>query len=216
MKKNFAIIGLSMFGTQLAMELQSLGHSVVVIDRDEEKIANIRNEVTEAVIADITVPAVVEELDVNKFDAIVISMPDYFEDAIFALTLLKQQGTQTVMVQAKTVIQKQILYKLGASEVILPDRDMADRLSKKLSMSEITDMFNFKGLAIADLKIQDEYDGKSLRELDLRNRFNVNVLLLRKPGRDPEPVWNPDDPLHKGDELTVIGKEDDIVRAFKD
>jgi len=216
MKKSFAIVGLSMFGSQLALELQELGHSVVVVDHDDEKIANIRNSVTEAVIADITVPAVVEELEVSKFDAVVVSMPDYFEDAIFALTLLKQRGAHSIMVQAKTMIQKQILYKLGADEVILPERDMADRLSKKLSMSDLTEMFNFKGLAIADLRIQDDYDGKSLRELDLRNRFNVNVLLLRKPGRDPEPVWNPDDPLRKGDELTVIGKEDDIVRAFKD
>lgn len=215
MKKNFAIIGLSIFGTQLAIDLREDGHNVVVVDRDRDKITNIRDKVTESIIADVTVPDVIRELDVSKFDAIVIGMPDAFEDAIFALTLLKQDGAEFVTVQAKTALQKQILYKLGADDVIQPDRDMAERISKKLAMSNITDMFHFKGSTIADLKVKENFDGQTLRGLDLRNRYNVNVLLIRRPGHDPEPVWNPDEKLHKGDEITVIGNEEDIIRAFK-
>lgn len=216
MKKNFAVIGLSIFGSKLAIELRQAGHNVVVVDMNRDKITNIRDKVTEAVIADVTIHDVIKELDVSKFDTIAICMGGDFEAAIFALTLLKQEGAETVVAQAKSALQKNILYKLGADEVIQPDDDMAVRLSKRLSMANISDMFHFKGSAIADLKVKDDFDGRSLRQLDLRNRYNLTVLLIRKPGKPPEPVWNPDTVLQKGDEITVIGKEEDIVKAFKD
>ncbi len=216
MKKNFAIIGLSIFGTTVATELREAGHNVVVVDINHEKINNIRDKVTDAIIADVTDQDVIRELDVKKFDTIVLCIGDNFEAAIFALALLKQEGAEMVIAQAKTALQKQILFKLGADEVVQPDRDMAERLSKRISMSNISDMFDFKGSTIADLKVKEEFDGKSLRQLDLRRHFNITVLLIRKPGKDPEPVWDPDMILRHGDEITVIGKEDDILRAFKE
>ncbi|MDD3117911.1 MAG: TrkA family potassium uptake protein [Victivallales bacterium] len=216
MKKNFAIIGLSIFGATVATELRESGHNVVVVDIDHEKINNIRDKVTSAIIADVTDQDVIRELEVKKFDTIILCIGDNFEAAIFALALLKQEGAEMVIAQAKTALQKQILFKLGADEVVQPDRDMAERLSKRISMSNISDMFDFKGSTIADLKVKKEYDGKSLRQLDLRRNFNITVLLIRKPGKDPEPVWDPDMILRHGDEITVIGKEDDIIRAFQE
>lgn len=216
MKKNFGVIGLSIFGTTVATELREAGHNVVVVDINHEKINNIRDKVTDAIIADVTDLDVIRELEVKKFDTIILCISDNFEAAIFALALLKQEGAEMVIAQAKTALQKQILFKLGADEVVQPDRDMAERLSKRISMSNISDMFDFKGSTIADLKVKKDFDGKSLRQLDLRRHHNITVLLIRKPGKDPEPVWDPDMILRMGDEITVIGKEDDILRAFKE
>ena len=216
MKKNFAIIGLSIFGSTIATELREAGHNVVVVDINHEKVNNIRDKVTDAIIADVTDRDVIRELEVKKFDTIILCIGDNFEAAIFALALLKQEGAEMVIAQAKTALQKQILFKLGADEVVQPDRDMAERLSKRISMSNISDMFDFKGSTIADLKVKKEFDGKSLRQLDLRRHFNITVLLIRKPGKDPEAVWDPDMILRAGDEITVIGKEEDILRAFQE
>lgn len=216
MKKNFGVVGLSIFGATVATELRDAGHNVVVVDINHEKINNIRDKVTDAIIADVTDLDVIRELEVKKFDTIILCISDNFEAAIFALALLKQEGAEMVIAQAKTALQKQILFKLGADEVVQPDRDMAERLSKRISMSNISDMFDFKGSTIADLKVKKEFDGKSLRQLDLRRHHNITVLLIRKPGKDPEPVWDPDMILRIGDEITVIGKEEDILRAFKE
>ncbi len=216
MKKNFAIVGLSSFGATLAIELREGGHNVVVVDIDREKVTNIRDKVTEAIIADVTQPDVIKELDVKKFDTIALCMSDDFEAEIFALTLLKQEGADSVIAQAKSQIQRHILYKLGADTVVEPACDMAERMAKRLSISSISDMFEFKGMSIADLKVTGDFDGKSIKQLDLRRRFNISVLLVRKPGQPPEPVTNPDVVLQKGDELTILGKEEDILKVFKD
>jgi trk system potassium uptake protein TrkA len=142
-------------------------------------------------------------------------MSSHFEDLILALTLVKQEGGGKVIAKANTMIQKRILLRLGADEVIQPDQDIAERLSKKLTMNNISDMFEFKGSSIAEVSVPESFVGKSIRELDLRNRHSIIVLLVKKPGKEIETVWNPDMQLEKGDELTVIGHEKDILNVFK-
>ena len=151
----------------------------------------------------------------KKYDAVVIAMSSHFEDLILALTLLKQEGAGKVIVKANTAIQKRILLRLGADEVIQPDLDVAERLSKRLSMNNITDIFEFKGAYLAEVTIPESMEGKTIRGLDLRNRYNITVLLIKKPGKNIETVWNPDIELNKGDQITVIGQEKAIIDVFK-
>lgn len=215
MHGNYAVLGLGSFGSKLALELANAGNRVVVIDRDREQIEAIKDKVTEAIIADVSNPDVIKELDVKKFDTVVIAMSSHFENLILALTLLKQEGARKVIVKANTAIQKRILLRLGADEVIQPDQDVAERLSKRLSMNNITDMFEFKGAYLAEVNIPESMEGKTIRGLDLRNRYNITVLLIKKPGKNIETVWNPDIELSKGDQLTVIGQEKAIIDVFK-
>jgi trk system potassium uptake protein TrkA len=215
MKSYFAVFGLGTFGQIVAVSLSSAGHHVTAVDCDRTKIAAIKDKVAEALIADISNPDVIKELDVSKFDAIILGMSSHFEDAILTLSLLKEEKAQKIIAKANTSIQKRILLTLGAHEVIQPDYDMAERLSKKLSMSNISDMFEFKGSTIADVTVKEAMDGYSLKELDLRNKHNLTVLMIKKPGRDNETVWNPNTILNAGDELTVIGPEKDIIKVFK-
>ena len=215
MKNTFAVMGLGTFGSKLALELSQAGHSVIAIDRSKAIINDVKDKVTEAVIADITNPDTIKEIDVQKFDAVILGMSSHFEDLILALTLVKQEGAKKIIAKANTDLQKRILLRLGADEVIQPEQAIAERLAKRLSMSNISDMFTFKGSTIAEVKVPPSLSGKSIRELDMRQKYNISLLLIKKPGRGIENIWNPDMILDEGDELTIIGEEKNIIKIFQ-
>ena len=104
----------------------------------------------------------------------------------------------------------------GADEVIQPELDVAERLSRRLSLSNITDIFEFRGSAIADVLVPSHLCGKPLKELDLRNKYNITILLMRKSGSMQEYAVGPDTMLECGDQLTVFGEEKAIIELFKE
>ncbi|MBE6369828.1 MAG: TrkA family potassium uptake protein [Lentisphaerae bacterium] len=215
MKGAYAVFGAGSFGSKVATELSDAGHQVVVIDRDREAVMAIREKVTEALVADVSNPDVIRELDVKKFNAIIMGMSSHFEDLILALTLVKQEGAGKIYVKANSAIQKRILLRLGADMVIQPDQDVAERLCAQLSMSNIGDMFEFRGSFIAEVRIPARMVNKTIRELDLRNRYNLTILLVKKPGQEMTTVWDPNMVLQADDRLVVIGAEKAITEVFK-
>ena len=130
MKGAYAVFGAGSFGSKVAAELSEAGHHVVVVDCDREAVMAIREKVTEALVADVSNPDVIRELDVKKFDGIIMGMSSHFEDLILALTLIKQEGAKNIYVKSNSAIQKKILLRLGADHVIQPDQDVAERLLK--------------------------------------------------------------------------------------
>ena len=215
MKGAYAVFGAGSFGTKVAAELSEAGHHVVVLDCDREAIMAIRDKVTEALVADASNPDVIRELDIKKFDAVIMGMSSHFEDLILALTLIKQEGANKIYVKANSAIQERILLRLGADVVIQPDQDVAERLCAQLSMSKITDMFEFKGSFIAEVGIPDSMVNKTIRSLDMRNKYNITILLVKKPGQEMTTVWDPNMVLQREDRLVVIGSEKAIVDLFK-
>lgn len=215
-RNSYAIFGLGSFGSKLALELSKAGNTVLVCDLNPQRVDELRDKVTQAVIADVSNEEAVKELNVSKFDAVILSMSSYFEKQILALTLLKQEGVRRVLAKANTNIQEKILYRLGADEVIQPEQDVAYRLSRRLSLSNISDMFDFKGSAIAEVIVPGHLGGKTLKELDLRNKHQVTVLLLRKPGSTEELPTGPATLLERGDLLTVFGNQQSIIKLFKE
>ena len=215
MRGNYAVFGLGSFGSKLALELSKARNNVVVVDNDPQKINECREYVSEAIVADVSNEDVIKELNLSKFDAVILGMSSHFEDQILSLTLLKQEGVQKVYAKANNVIQERILYRLGADEIIQPEQDVAERLCRRLTLDNISDMFEFKGSAIAEVTVPAELAGKSLRQLDLRNRHHITVLLMRKPGGSEEDIWSPDVILEKGDLLTVFGSKRSIVELFE-
>ena len=178
MKNTFAVIGLGTFGSKLALELSQAGHSVVAIDRSKTIINDIKDKVTEALIADLTNPDTVKEIDVQNFDAIILGMSSHFEDLILTLTLIKQEGAKKIIAKANTDLQKRILLRLGADEVIQPEQAVAERLSKRLSMSNISD--NIETLPGQDK--QREFEGQSPGIcLDLTTGFSEFPTADRHP-----------------------------------
>lgn len=215
MKRTYAVFGLGTFGAKVAADLSAAGNTVVAVDRNRERVMSLKDKVAEAIIADVSNPETINQLAVRKFDAIIIGLSSHFEDMILALTLVKQEGAAKVIVKASSDMQRRILLRLGADEVIQPDQDVAERLSNRLSMNNILDMIEFKGSCIAEVKVPDSMNGKTIRELDFRNRHNLIVMLVKKPGRAMETVWNPDLELNAGDQLTVFGGDKEIIEVFK-
>ena len=215
-RNSYAIFGLGSFGSKLALELSKAGNTVLVCDINQQRVDDLRDKVTQAVIADVSNEETVKELNVSKFDAVILSMSSYFEKQVLALTLLKQEGVKRVLAKANTNIQEKILFRLGADEVIQPEQDVAYRLSRRLSLSNISDMFDFKGSAIAEVIVPGHLGGKTLKELDLRNKHQVTVLLLRKPGSAEELPTGPSTLLERGDQLTVFGNQQSIINLFKE
>lgn len=215
MRSNYAVFGLGSFGSKLAVELSRANNNVVVVDVNKNRVDECRDKVAEAIVADVSNEDVIHELDVKKFDAVILGMSSHFEDQVLALTLLKQEGAKKVYAKANTVIQERILYRLGADEIIQPEQDVAERLARRLTLDNISDMFEFKGSAIAEVKVPEHLADKTLRELDLRNRYHITVLLICRPGGSEEDIWSPDTELKLGDQLTVFGSKRSIIELFK-
>jgi len=215
MRGNYAIFGMGVFGAKLAKELCDDGHNVVAVDINQDRIEDYRDKVTEAICADVRSEDVIRELDVKKFDAVILCMSSHFEDQILALTFLKQYGVRAVFVKANTAIQSQILSRLGADMILQPEQHMAELLARRLTWSNIADLFEFRGSAIAEVKVPADMAGKSLRQLDLRNRSHITVLLIRKANGKDEDNWSPDTVLEPKDTLTVFGPKQAIIDQFK-
>ena len=215
-KSTYAVFGLGAFGSCLAVELSRAGNDVVAIDLDSDRVNELRDEVAEAIVADVSNEEVIRELNVKKFDAVILGMSSHFEAQVLTLTLLRQEGAKRVIAKAGSRIQERILYRLGADEIILPEQDVAERLSRRLSLDNISDFFIFKGQAIAEVIVPEKLAGKSLRELALRNRYNITVLTIGHGGGSPETVFDPDTVLEIGDQLTVFGTQKSIIELFKD
>ena len=214
-RNNYAVFGLGTFGAKMALELSRAGNNVLVCDINQNKIDDFSSKVAEAVVCDVSNPDAVSELNVSKFDAVILGMSSFFEKQVLALTLLKQEGAKRVLAKAVTDIQEKILYRLGADEVIQPEEDVAARLAQRLSMVNIRDIVDFKGSAIAEVTVTSPLIGHTLRELDLRNKYNITVLLVRKPESTEEMRPTPDMILGKGDTLTVFGDREEIIQLFR-
>ena len=214
MKKDIAIIGLGTFGFELAVQLSQKGNSVLAIDIDEKKVNNIRDFVSVAVQADITDEDVLRQLEMDKFDMVVFGMSSALESIILAITYLKKMGAKYIIGKANTRIKKDILLKIGADEVILPEIGIAKQLAEKIANPSILEKITIDDdNTIMEVTIPKKFIGKSLKDLDLRKKHNINVV-LKKSGNHTQTTINPDELLKENEIVLVIGKEEVITKVF--
>lgn len=212
---DIAVLGLGVFGIKLARELYAQGNTVLAVDNNHDNITAIKDAVTQAVIADVTDEDVIRELDLGSFDIVVVCMSDHLENQILCTTLVKKTGAKRIIAKVNTEIHKEILLKLGADEVIQPEEQAALRLSKSISLPTISEIYKAKNGHIARVIVQPDMIDKTLKQLDWRNKFNISVVMIRRETEDePELIWDPNTILEHGDELTILGKEDDIEHCF--
>ena len=214
-RNSYAVFGMGAFGAKLATELAHGGNTVLICDRNAARIEELKDKVADAVIADATSGEVIRELNVDKFDAVILGMSSHFESQVLALTLLKQAGAKKVIIKSQSAIQEKILYRLGADEVIQPELDVASRLARRLSLSNISDIFEFKGSAIADVIVPPALEDIPLRELDLRGKYNITILIKYTPDGLNVCSIGPETTLKAGDQLTVFGDQKSIIEIFK-
>lgn len=211
---NFAIIGLGNFGYTLATSLYKGRHNVIAIDKDEEVIHRIRDNVTKAVKADATQSEVLVDIGVKDVDVAVISLGQEMDTSILVTLHVKELKVPKIYVKAVTREHGRILEMMGVTEVINPERDMAERLAHKLMNPNMVEYLPFgPEISIIEMAPPDSFLGKSIEELRIRNRFHVEVLAVKE--FVPERIVflpKPDFVFKDSDTIVVMGRNEDLEK----
>jgi trk system potassium uptake protein TrkA len=214
-KKEVAVIGLGVFGYNVAVQLEKKGHKVLAVDRDRQGVERIKDQVTAAVIADVADENALAQLDIGKFDIVILGLGSSLENMVLAVTHLKRQGVKWIIARAGTETQEEILLKVGADEVVMPERQSARRLADFIALPNIIEFFDLGGeMSVAEIRVDKRVEGKTLQELDLRKRFGVTVLMIKEKNGAAQLITSPKIVFKKDDILIVAGRQENIERCF--
>lgn len=203
-KKTYAVLGLGRYGTAVAKELVKNGADVIAVDKNEQIVQDSSVYLPICKCADITDPEVISELGISNADVVIVAMASSLEGSILAITLCKEAGVKTVIAKCANETHRKILKRVGADMVVFPENESGTRLAKNLLTSGFTDVLTLSDdLSLVELATRDEWVGKSLKELNLRKKYTVNVVAFRKNGKITAPV-NPEELLDKDTEIIAI------------
>jgi trk system potassium uptake protein TrkA len=181
MKKQFAVIGLGNFGFYLASRLFQKGHEVLGIDISPKQVQEIRDQVSRAVIADATDIQALKDLELEKMDAVVVSIGSALNSSILATLNVKDMGVKRVVAKAVSNAHGRILRKIGADDIYFPEKDIALTAAQRLDNPNVLDYLPFmEGYSIVELAPPREFIGKTLIELDLINKFGIQVVAVKE------------------------------------
>ena len=178
--KSFAVIGLGQFGMTLAKELANADYDVLAIDDKDENIQEIADTVTYAVRADVREPGILKSLGVQNVDVAIIAVAENMEASITATMQVKDLGVPLVLAKAMNSLHGRILEKIGADQVIYPERSMGIRVARNFTASGFEDVFELSTeFSMAEFRIPDEWVGKSLSEIRLREQHHINLVAVK-------------------------------------
>lgn len=210
--KSFAVIGCGRFGTSVAKTLFSMGNEVMAVDIDADIVQEISEDVTHAIQADVLDEAVLKELGLSNFDVVIVSIGSNVEASIMATLAAKEFGAKKVIAKAQSDIHGKVLNKVGADKVIFPERDMGVRVAHNLTSSSILDFIELSpDYSILEIVAMKKWYNKSLSQLQLRNKYGVNILAIKK-GNKLNVSPTSEDFIEDGDILIVVGSASDISR----
>lgn len=209
--KNILLIGLGRFGRHIAEELFKLDHRIMAVDCDEARVNAVLNFVTNAQIGDSTDKAFLSSLGVDNYDAAIVAIGDHFQSSLETTSLLKELGAQHVIARAATDVHEKFLLRNGADEVVYPEKELAKWTAVKCSSQNILDFITIDGeISILETKVPENWLGKSIIDLDIRKKYGVNVLGIKKNG-SIELGINPETALDGNMSLYVAGN----IKAIK-
>lgn len=215
MVKQFVVIGCGRFGQSVAIKLAELGAEVMVVDDNEEIIQNISDKVTYAVQADATDENAIKALGIRNFDVAIVTIGSDIQSSILVTLLVKELGVKHIVAKAQTAAHAKVLYKIGANRVVFPEKEMGVKVAKSLVSSNVLDLIDLAPeYSILEITMNDEWVGKSLVEINMRRRYQISVIAIR---REDEVDINvePDRILMKDDVLIVIGNNSDLKKIEK-
>lgn len=229
MAKRIAIIGLGDFGTNLAKHLTEKGAEVLAIDNDFEKVDEIKDSVAVAVRLDATDEKALKAQGIQEMDAVVISIGQEFESTLLTVMNLINLGVRKIIARATTPIHKIILEKVGVHYIISPEEEVADKLSSSLMYEDVLEWIKLGSeYTIAYIPTPELFVGKTLQELDIRTKYNVNLItikkitkILNKTTKQEEikeriiGVPGPGTVIEAGDILIIFGREKDIAKLIE-
>jgi len=208
--KQFVVVGLGRFGASVATTLAENGHDVLAIDRDPEKVQAISADVTHAVEADATDEEALKTLGVRNFDVAVVSIGDNVSANILCTLILKELNLPYVIVKAPDKLHGKVLTKVGADRIVYPERDMGARIAQNLISSNVLDYIEFAPeYGVIEILASDNMVGRTLKELELRASFDVNVMAIKR-GEELYISPGADDKIEAGDKLVLMGINENL------
>ena len=213
--KSYVVIGLGRFGYETARKLQELGGEVLAVDHSSDLVQQISNDVTQAVVADARDVEVLRALGVADFDCAVVAIGNSLGDSVLATMNLKELGVPYVVCKAHNEVHRQVLLKLGANKVVIPEQEQAARLARNLSSHNVLDYIELSDeCGIIEVPAPASWVGKSLKNLNVRAVLGVNIIAIKQgkrinvsPGADYEIV--------SGDIMVVLGDADALKAVQK-
>ncbi|MEA2087030.1 MAG: TrkA family potassium uptake protein [Candidatus Caldatribacteriota bacterium] len=204
--KQFIVLGLGRFGSAVATTLVELGHEVLGVDNDEERVDALKDKITQAVQADITEEKVLKELGVKNFDAAIVSIATDLEASILVTMMLKEMGLKYIIAKAQSALHGKVLERIGVDKIVFPERDMGRRIARSLIIPNIKDYIELEpDYSVIEIEALPEFVDKTLSELDLRNKYGINVLAIKRDNSFNVSL-QAKDIIKKGDFLIVIGE----------
>ena len=214
--KTYLVVGLGRFGTAVALKLHELGNEVMVIDGRAEEVQKLSNRVTYAVVGDARDDEVLRSLGVRNVDCAIVAIGSDLAASILVTLNLKSLGVQQVICKAPNELHKRALEKVGADRVLIPEREMAVKLAQNLTSSSVLDYTELsRDCGIAEIRTPAPWIGKNLREIDVRAKYGVTVIALRKADGDLTVFIRPDYTLEQDDVLMILGGNDDLAHVQK-
>ena len=210
-KKQFVVIGLGRFGSSIATTLYSLGNDVLVIDKNEDLVQDIASEVTHAVQADATDENALRALGIRNFDVAIISIGGDIQSSVMATLILRELGVKYIIAKGNGELHAKVLYKIGADRVVLPEKDMGVRVAHNIISSSILDYIELSSdYSIMEVKAFEDWVGKDLKSLNLRKKYGINVIAIKKGEKIN---LNPaaDDKVCKDNVIVAIGSKEALT-----
>ena len=208
--ESVVVFGAGRFGSALAKELFEEDIEVMIVDNDEEKIQEIASQVTSAIIADVVDEGTIKELGLSNFDVAVIAIGSNLEASVVAAVEAKEYGIPMIYAKASTDMQARILKKIGVDKIIYPELEVGERLARSISGKSILEYIHFSDeYSIVEINLLHHWAGKTILELDVRNKYNINIIAIRRKDRTIVSP-NANERLEKDDRLIIIGEEKNL------
>ena len=212
--KSILLIGLGRFGRHIAENLYELKHQVMAVDKKEDRVNAVLDFVTNAVIGDSTNEEFLKSLGVGNYDVCMVCIGDDFQSSLETTSLLKELGAKKVVSRAARDVHAKFLLRNGADEVVYPERQLAKWSAIRYTSDHIFDYGELgKEYSIFEIEIPNEWDGKTVSAIDIRGRFGINIMAIRRDGRLDINI-TPDMVLTAGCHMLVLGSNKNIEKCF--
>ena len=212
--KSILLIGLGRFGRHIAMKLDELHHQVMAVDKEETRVDAVLPFVTNAQIGDATNEDFLSSLGVGNFDVCIVAIGDNFQNSLEVTSLLKELGARMVVSRAARDVHAKFLLRNGADEIVYPERQLADWVAIRYSADHILDYIELdEEHAIFEISIPEEWLGKTIGQLDIRKKYNINIMAL-KTNDIMNLEISSDTQLLKGSTMLVLGETKHIQKCF--
>ncbi len=213
--RSVLLIGLGRFGKYIAAKLYTMGHQVMAVDTNEERVSAVLPFVTNAQIGDSTNEEFLASLGIKNYDACIVAIGDNFQNSLETAYLLKELGAGKVIARASKEMQEKFLLRNGADEVVYPEKQLAAWTAIRCVSESILDYIELdEEYAIFELAIPSAWNGKSILELDIRKKYGINILSIRFNGKLNMNI-TPDTILKREASILVLGHEKAIHKCFR-